>query len=69
MERKIHAKIHSASDPSSRGPLHLTATENMKVEMINGLSAVTAIVDDQTKPAVQIQLLRHLLAHRHQVTQ
>ena len=47
----------------------MTPAQNMKVQMINGLRPIGTVVDDQAKSVVQIQLLRHLLAHRHQVTQ
>jgi hypothetical protein len=64
-------QLASAADIflSSRWPAELPASNDVEVQVVDGLAAVLAVVDDDAEAALELQLLSDALRHHQQMTQ
>lgn len=53
----------------ARGPLHPTTTQDMDVDVVHRLAAISPVVDDNPVAVGQLRLLSTLLGNDQQVTQ
>ena len=47
----------------------MSSTKNVKVEMVNALTTISAIIDHHSEAIIKSQLLGNILSSDHQMTQ